>query len=109
MSDLSRFRKPLTLTVGALLVSALGFIPKAGSKAAPPGQATPSAAPAPAAAEPLPPPDAGKLWQYIHSEANGYRKHWAAFPGGPKLLQATEMPHGDWVAVYVNPAGLPAL
>lgn len=59
------------------------------------------AAPAPAAAAPPAGPDATALWQYITQESP-YQKwaQWDDFKG----LQAGRSPHGDFVAVYVNPA-----
>jgi Cytochrome P460 len=103
MRNRSRFRRPAVLALGVLLAGSLWSISKATVHSGqPPTKAQPEG-PAPP-----PPPEALQLWKYIHSPANDYRK-WAAFPGGPKLLQATELPHGDWVAVYVNPAGSPAL
>jgi hypothetical protein len=105
MRNRSRFRRPAILALGLLVAGSLWSfsISKAtGQAGQAPGKVQPGGP------EPPPPPEAMRLWQYIHSQANDYRK-WAAFPGGPKLLQATEQPHGDWVAVYVNPAGGPAL
>lgn len=50
---------------------------------------------------PMPGPNAHDLWDYI-TEADPYRE-WSPFPGLDKpFLQATEKPHGDWVAVYAN-------
>ena len=51
--------------------------------------------------DPLPGPDADALWYYI-TTANPYWE-WQPFPGpGEPPIAVTELPHGDWVSVYVN-------
>lgn len=50
---------------------------------------------------PLPGPDAQQLWQYI-SKDNPY-KSWKNFPKLPgRFIHASEQPHGDWIAAYLN-------
>jgi hypothetical protein len=50
---------------------------------------------------PLPGPDAQQLWQYITKD-NPY-KSWKNFPKLPgRFIHATEQPHGDWIAAYLN-------
>ncbi|MFH1058439.1 MAG: cytochrome P460 family protein [Pseudomonadota bacterium] len=51
----------------------------------------------------MPGPDAAALWRYITQE-NPYQKwaQWGDFAG----LQPGRSPHGDFVAVYVNPPAL---
>jgi hypothetical protein len=48
-----------------------------------------------------PGPDAQQLWQYITKD-NPYRS-WKNFPNLPgRFIHATEQPHGDWIAAYLN-------
>jgi len=50
---------------------------------------------------PLPGPDAQELWQYITKD-NPY-KSWKTFPKLPgRFIHASEQPHGDWIAAYLN-------
>lgn len=48
----------------------------------------------------MPGADAQQLWKYI-SKDNSY-KSWKIFPGLGRYVHVTELPHGDWVAAYVN-------
>lgn len=48
----------------------------------------------------MPEADAQQLWQYI-SQKSPYRR-WRTLPRMTNPLRVTEIPHGDWVAVYVN-------
>jgi hypothetical protein len=56
----------------------------------------------PATAQPqLPQAEAGHLWTYI-SRDNPYR-NWKNVPNqAERFLQVKEVPHGDWVALYLN-------
>jgi hypothetical protein len=44
--------------------------------------------------------DARQLWQYISKQSN--YKFWRTLPRMTNPLRVTEIPHGDWVAIYVN-------
>lgn len=48
----------------------------------------------------MPGPDAQQLWKYITKD-NPY-KSWKNFPGLPRYIHVDELPHGDWVAAYLN-------
>lgn len=48
----------------------------------------------------MPGPDAQQLWKHITKD-NPY-KSWKTFPNLPRYIHVDELPHGDWVAAYVN-------
>jgi hypothetical protein len=57
---------------------------------------------APILQAPAPGADAQQLWKYI-SKDNPY-KSWKNFPGqSGRYVHVNENPHGDWIAVYLNP------
>jgi hypothetical protein len=56
----------------------------------------------------LPGPDANALWTYI-TRTNPYTS-WQPLPGlKTALVQAKEIPHGDWVGVYANQAAVASI